>query len=258
MAEHRHKKPLSMVGLGALTVSIALFVGVFIATSPDDIPDSTSTILAQDQGVPDDALPTPIPTYKGRYRPEQKVPSLSTGTAAPTPSEKDAVIRIDVVEPPKPSATVTSVAAKPTVVPVPKTTVAPPPKTTVAPPPKTTVAPPPKTTVAPPPEPVTPRSTKCDNIGVAPNVEVACNKVLAAVMGIPAVGGFGQRPGNGSSCHPQGLALDFMVYNNKALGDRVYEYVKANRAELGASPVILWQTSDHYDHVHVSFLPCRG
>jgi hypothetical protein len=49
-----------------------------------------------------------------------------------------------------------------------------------------------------------------------------------------------------------------MVYNNKALGDRIFDYVKKNQVELGATPVILWQVADHYDHVHVSFVPCRG
>jgi hypothetical protein len=272
-----------------MTVSIALFVGVFIATGPEEIPSSLS--LNNDQGVPNSIVATAPPTYQGRYKAGQPLEGSRGTPAAPVPGGKDSaeqVIKIDVVAPP-----VTSVAPKTTVVPVPKTTTAAP----VVVPfkncdeakaagrinipstdpkyqksldsdgnglgcevrlPKATTAP--KTTIAPPPVTVPPvvTSAKCNNIGVAENVQVACNKVLAAVTGIPAVGGYGQRPGNGTSCHPQGLALDFMVYNNKALGDRIFDYVKKNQVELGATPVILWQVADHYDHVHVSFKPCRG
>lgn len=77
----------------------------------------------------------------------------------------------------------------------------------------------------------------------------------------------------GTSDHPVGLAVDFMVYTNKDLGDRIASYV-IDQHNLLAVKYVIWQqriaqgpdwgwkqmadrggtTANHYDHVHVSFL----
>lgn len=103
---------------------------------------------------------------------------------------------------------------------------------------------------------------------------------LAKKFGVP-IGGYrpGDTDGMGTG-HGDGLALDLMVGDNKALGDEIAQYVLANYKNLNVSYVI-WQqrfwapfnsiyggpgqwglmpdrggvTANHYDHVHISFQP---
>ena len=101
-------------------------------------------------------------------------------------------------------------------------------------------------------------------------------EVLSRVSGantITHVWGYDANPGNTE--HHSGLAADFMVFSDKALGDRIYDYLWANRVRLGVRHII-WQqsitstvvdpgvrrpmadrgntTANHMDHVHVQFL----
>jgi hypothetical protein len=80
---------------------------------------------------------------------------------------------------------------------------------------------------------------------------------------------FGWAPGRYD--HPKGLALDFMVYRNKARGDAIASYTHANASRLAVTYIIwyrkVWSTdragegwrpysgtsNPHTDHVHVSF-----
>jgi hypothetical protein len=117
----------------------------------------------------------------------------------------------------------------------------------------------PQTVVPNPPViPVVTSNSRCANIGLLPAPKAACNQILAVFPEVKSVLGVGNRAGNPNSCHPKGLAIDFIVGTNKALGDRLYAYVIARRSALGATPVVLWQVADHFDHVHVSFEPCKG
>jgi hypothetical protein len=77
------------------------------------------------------------------------------------------------------------------------------------------------------------------------------------------------------SDHPRGLALDFMVYEDKAKGDAIYAYGKANWNRLGIKYIIWYQridegggfkdmedrggtTANHKDHNHWSFTDNGG
>lgn len=103
---------------------------------------------------------------------------------------------------------------------------------------------------------------------------------LAKKFGVE-IGGYrpGDTDGMGTG-HGDGLALDLMVGDNKALGDEIAQYVLANYKNLNVS-YIIWQqrfwapfnsiyggpgqwglmpdrggvTANHYDHVHISFQP---
>jgi hypothetical protein len=99
---------------------------------------------------------------------------------------------------------------------------------------------------------------KCGTIGLLTAPKAACNKILSLFPQVKTVLGVGDRSGNPNSCHPKGLAIDLIVGTDKALGDRLFAYVTSQRSALGATPVILWQVPDHFDHVHVSFAPCKG
>jgi hypothetical protein len=99
---------------------------------------------------------------------------------------------------------------------------------------------------------------KCGTIGLLDSPKAACNKILSLFPQVKSVLGVGGRSGNPTSCHPKGLAIDLIVGTDKALGDRLFSYVTSQRSALGATPVILWQVPDHFDHVHISFAPCKG
>jgi hypothetical protein len=79
-----------------------------------------------------------------------------------------------------------------------------------------------------------------------------------------------------ASDHPLGLALDYMVYGDKAKGDQIAAFCAANAGNLNVHYIIWYQhiwnkdrasegwremsnrgsaTANHMDHVHVSFNP---
>nr|WP_208406025.1 hypothetical protein [Amycolatopsis granulosa] len=164
----------------------------------------------------------------------------------------------------------------------------PPATTTPAPVVTTTPPPPPATTTPPPPVPTTTTTTTATlkSSTTTPTTTTtaanACSPVLAGTLphvakvgnhikakfDVAEVGGRAGR--SGTSDHPSGLALDFMV--DTAKGNAIADYVLAHRAEFNVKYVIWRQryndgsgwsamedrgdaTANHYDHVHVSFEP---
>ena len=105
---------------------------------------------------------------------------------------------------------------------------------------------------------------------VQPHVRAAA-QFLGCRFGEPTMYGVSGRAG--TSDHPSGRAVDFMV--DAATGDRLAACALKNRAALGITYVIWqqrinfgsgWQlmedrggvTANHYDHVHVSFGAAAG
>ncbi|MGH4021740.1 MAG: hypothetical protein ACRDT0_21405 [Pseudonocardiaceae bacterium] len=102
------------------------------------------------------------------------------------------------------------------------------------------------------PQPPAADTTSCASSGfdgVASHVAEAGN-LLEEMFGVDDVIGVASRPGNPDSDHPRGYALDFMV--DRSTGDALADYAEENSEALGIS-YIIWQTEDHYDHVHISF-----
>ena len=85
--------------------------------------------------------------------------------------------------------------------------------------------------------------------GVASHVARA-GHLLQEMFGVEDVIGVASRPGNPTSDHPRGYALDFMV--DRSTGDALAAYAEENSETLGVS-YVLWRVADHYDHVHISF-----
>ncbi len=85
--------------------------------------------------------------------------------------------------------------------------------------------------------------------GVASHVAQA-GHLLEEMFGVEDVIGVASRPGNPTSDHPRGYALDFMV--DRSTGDALAAYAEENSEALGVS-YVLWRVADHYDHVHISF-----
>lgn len=106
---------------------------------------------------------------------------------------------------------------------------------------------------------------------VKPHVAAAA-KEIGDKFNVSTIYGFAQR--TYSSDHPLGLALDFMVYGDRAKGDAIANYAQANAARLGISYIIWYQriwsversgegwramenrggiTANHMDHPHISF-----
>jgi hypothetical protein len=138
------------------------------------------------------------------------------------------------------------------------------------------------TTTAPPPETSssTPEPTTTEPPVTSEEVDSSCSTELDGTLShvaqvghhvdglfdIDSIGGRADR--SGTSDHPSGLALDFMV--DSETGDEVADYVLDNQDELGVKYVIWEQryndgdgwstmedrggaTANHFDHVHVSF-----
>lgn len=91
---------------------------------------------------------------------------------------------------------------------------------------------------------------------------------------VSTIYGVGIRP-DATSDHPKGLALDYMVYSDKAKGDEIAAYFKANWSRLSVKYIIWYDREDdgngwynygqhgsptlnHMDHVHVSFTNSGG
>jgi hypothetical protein len=108
---------------------------------------------------------------------------------------------------------------------------------------------------------------------VAAVVQSAANAVVSDVPGAASITLGGTRPSAADpGGHPSGLALDYMVMSDAALGDAIVEYHIAHWDELGVDYVI-WQqrmlsspsgswkamadrgsaTANHMDHPHVNY-----
>ena len=109
---------------------------------------------------------------------------------------------------------------------------------------------------------------------VRPQARAAADAVVSNIPGVAGITIGGTRssaadPGG----HPSGLALDYMVLSNAALGDEIVAYHVAHWDELGVE-YIIWQqrmlsspsgswtqmenrgsaTANHMDHPHVNYL----
>lgn len=111
--------------------------------------------------------------------------------------------------------------------------------------------------------------------GVKPWVAAVGDVTKKTFPGIRGIGGVGGRPNK--SDHPMGLALDFMVYQNRALGNKIAEFLMRSRDPFSIKYLIWYDriasksrgwgwraythpngnlnpTLRHEDHVHASFL----
>lgn len=105
----------------------------------------------------------------------------------------------------------------------------------------------------------------------------SASKDIGEKYKVSTIYGVALRPGGGD--HPLGLALDFMVYGDRAKGQAVADYAKTNAVQLNITYIIwyqqIWNTSragegwramedrgsttqNHKDHVHVSFRAVNG
>ncbi|SDN75668.1 hypothetical protein [Geodermatophilus sp. DSM 45219] len=108
---------------------------------------------------------------------------------------------------------------------------------------------------------------------VAAVVQAAANAVVSNVPGAASITLGGTRPSAADpGGHPSGLALDYMVMSDSALGDAIVEYHIAHWDELGVD-YIIWEqrmlsspggswksmadrgsrTANHMDHPHVNY-----
>jgi hypothetical protein len=111
--------------------------------------------------------------------------------------------------------------------------------------------------------------------GIKASAKAKAAEILSRVSGANTITHcWGYDPNVSNTEHHSGLAVDFMVGNNKSLGDRIYSYLWANRSRLAVQHII-WQqhitstvvspgvrramadrggpTANHMDHVHVLF-----
>ncbi|WP_241175634.1 hypothetical protein [Modestobacter sp. KNN46-3] len=108
---------------------------------------------------------------------------------------------------------------------------------------------------------------------IKPQAQAAANAVVSNVPGAGSITLGGTRPSAADPHgHPSGLAVDYMVMSDAALGDAIVAYHVANWAELGVD-YIIWEqrmlsspggswkqmedrgsvTANHFDHPHVNY-----
>lgn len=130
--------------------------------------------------------------------------------------------------------------------------------------------------VAPPPAAAVPEIPEALPMGVASEVGLQPNTILAAravSQQFPQIAEIdGVRP-DSKPWHPSGLAIDIMIPNPEspegiALGDQILAFALANAARFGLQDVI-WRGTyytpagpqasgyGHYDHVHITTTPRR-
>jgi hypothetical protein len=105
---------------------------------------------------------------------------------------------------------------------------------------------------------------------------VRAKQLITQIFGITNIGGYRPEGSISSSDHPKGLALDVMVGDNFALGERVSAWAIQNARDLKIKYIIWYnrswnpergtwahynhpsggtsKTLRHEDHVHISFL----
>lgn len=100
--------------------------------------------------------------------------------------------------------------------------------------------------------------------------------MMLAKQGVALTHVWGYDTNAANNEHHSGYALDFMVFRDKATGDKIFNYLWANRKRLGVKHIIWYQsiistvvspgirrtmpdrgnpTENHMDHVHVMFIP---
>ena len=104
----------------------------------------------------------------------------------------------------------------------------------------------------PPTEEPTPDVEIPDGLNLKQSAEDGLRQILKDTGFKGTIYGRADRPRNPTSDHPKGLAVDLMVYKDKALGDKLADYAREHSEELKVK-YVLWQVAEHYDHVHVSF-----
>lgn len=96
-------------------------------------------------------------------------------------------------------------------------------------------------------------------VGSEKGLQVNTIKVKRAVAAMfPAITEIGGWREDALKWHPNGLAIDVMIPGwdtpaGKAYGDQIYSFVAANADALGVDmDATLWQTKDHYNHIHIA------
>lgn len=84
--------------------------------------------------------------------------------------------------------------------------------------------------------------------GLTPNAAAVAQYVMANYPGVLSIGGVRSDP---LPDHPSGRAVDIIVGGNTALGNTIYSDISSQSGRFGVS-YILWQTANHYDHIHVT------
>ncbi len=145
-----------------------------------------------------------------------------------------------------------------------------------APPPPAAMPGMPPGDVAPPPAAAVPDSPEALPMGVAREVGLQPNTILAAravSQQFPQIANIGGVRPDSKPWHPSGLAIDIMIPNHNspegiALGDQIIAYALANAGRFGLQDVI-WRGTyytpagpqasgyGHFDHVHITVLPRR-
>lgn len=102
-----------------------------------------------------------------------------------------------------------------------------------------------------------------DRLGGEKGLQIDTIKAKRAIeAAFPEITNIGGVRADRLKWHPNGLAIDVMIPGQGglndpttpeglALGNRIYDYVMANKDDLGVD-YVMWQQKDHYNHLHVN------
>ncbi len=84
--------------------------------------------------------------------------------------------------------------------------------------------------------------------GLVPNARALADYIRATYPGVISIGGV--RPDRLND-HPSGRAIDVMIGNDMALGDRICADIHTQTARFGVR-YTMWRVVSHFDHIHIT------
>lgn len=84
--------------------------------------------------------------------------------------------------------------------------------------------------------------------GLTPNAYALAQYVMNTYPGVSSIGGVRSDP---LPDHPSGRAIDVMCGGNTGLCDTIAADIRSQSGRFAVN-YILWQTANHYDHVHIT------
>ena len=85
--------------------------------------------------------------------------------------------------------------------------------------------------------------------GLTPNARALAQYITATYPGVQSIGGVRACDSVGDHC--RGVALDVMIGDDMALGDRICADIHTQTARFGVR-YTMWRVVSHFDHIHIT------
>lgn len=85
--------------------------------------------------------------------------------------------------------------------------------------------------------------------GLTPNARALADYITETYPGVQSIGGVRACDSVGDHC--RGVALDVMIGDDMALGDRICADIHTQTARFGVR-YTMWRVARHFDHIHIT------